>query len=295
MNQIHHEHALIVLRAQPFTPQQLSLLEAAAACLPWETLSPMVDGLQHPATAEEAKNAAFALIESRDREHRGLCGVCLFAAAMYGTAVRLHAQGVPEQVLHDTFCCLHRMMGEYEQEFHVTGFDRGFWVWRQTCGTLVRLGTLEFEYLPAIGEWAAGFTGLAADTPVLSVHIPSAANLSREALDDSYRQARAFYRDHPCMCLKNDQEPAAIYCSSWLLSPTLLTLLKPDSGIRRFAQDFDIRYSNTESKGCWHFLFMKKDDTPAADLPENTSLQRDVKAYLMAGGGIGSGAGLLKA
>lgn len=294
MNHIHHDHALAMLHALPFTTEETALMEAAAAALDWEQLSPMIEQLQHPATAEAAKNAAYELIAEQDRTHHGIAGMCVFAAGMYGTAKRLYAQGISKQVLLDTFCCLHRMAGEYRREFGYFGFDRGFWVWRQTCGTLVRLGTLEFEYLPALSEWAAGITGLQAGLPVLSVHIPSAADLSREALDDSYQQARTFYREHPCMCLKDGQVPQGIICNSWLLSPTLRTLLKPNSGIRRFAEDFQLCHSEAESKGCWHFLFMAKDDVAPADLPENTSLQRSVKAHLMAGGGIGGGFGLLK-
>ena len=293
MNHIHHEHALTVLRAQPFTPEQLALIEAAAACLPWEQLSPMIEGLQNNTTAESAKNAAYERIAEADKQHRGLAGMCVFAAAMYGTAVRLAALGVPHKVLHDTFCCLHRMTGEYEQEFGVTGFDRGFWVWRQACCRIVRLGTLEFEYLSGLTERGAELMKLTTDSPVLSVHIPSAADLSREALDNSYRQARAFFQEYPFLCLKDGQPPKAIFCNSWLLSPTLRTLLKPESGIRRFAEDFELRDSEDQSKGCFHFLFMVTDDTDPADLPEKTSLQRAVKAHLMAGGGIGSGFGLL--
>jgi len=235
MNHIHHDHALAVLRAQPFAPAQLALIEAAAGCLPWEALSPMIEKLQCPSAAEEGKNEAFELIAELDAQHRGLAGMCVFAAAMYGTAKRLHAQGVSEKALHDTFCCLHRMTGEYEQEFGQTGFDRGFWVWRQACGRILRLGTLEFEYL-SLSEWHAAETGLAEGTPVLSVHIPSGADLSREALDDSYHQARTLYPAHPELCLQAGKAPEAIFCGSWLLCPTLRTLLKENSGIRRFAR-----------------------------------------------------------
>ena len=49
MNHIHYNHALTVLRAQPFSPAQTSLIEAAAASLPWEALAPMIEQLQQPA------------------------------------------------------------------------------------------------------------------------------------------------------------------------------------------------------------------------------------------------------
>lgn len=293
MNHIHHANALTVLKAQPFTAEEMNLIEAAAAALPWEDLSPMIEGLQSPATAESAKNAAYELIAETDKAHRGLAGMCVFAAAMYGSAKRFAALGVAHKVLHDTFCCLHRMAGEYRKEFGCLGFDRGFWIWRQACLRILRLGTLEYEYM-LLSPWGAEETGLAEGTPVLSVHIPSGADLSREALDDSYQQARTLYPAHPELCPPDGKAPENIFCGSWLLCPTLRTLLKENSGIRRFAEDFDIHHVVEKSNGFRHFLFWAGEETPDADLPENTSLQRAVKAHLLSGGSIGSASGLLK-
>lgn len=293
MPHIHHQHAMTVLRAQPFSSEELSLLEAAAACLPWDELSPMIEALQHPASSEQARIDAFALAAPQDAEHKGLCGVCIFAAAMHQTAARFAALGVSHEVLHDTFCCLHRMTGEYRQEFGCFGFDRGFWVWRQACLRIVRLGTLEYEY-KLLDEAEANQLRLAAGTPALSVHIPSGANLSREALDASYAQAHTLFAAHPELCPPDGKAPEAIYCGSWLLCPTLRTLLKENSGIRRFAEDFELTFVRESSNGHMHFLFWAAPDTPAAALPENTSLQRAVKAHMLAGGSIGTAAGLLK-
>ncbi len=293
MNHIHHDNALAMLRTMPFTGEEMALIEAAAADLPWEQLSPMIKELQFPATSEAAKNAAYQLIAEQDRQHKGIAGLCVLASAMYESAERFRSWGIPEKVIDDTLSVLQRFCVEYRKEFGVFGFDRGFWAWRQTCGQIFRLGALEYEYL-TMTLHNAGLTGIPAATPVLTIHIPSGTDLSREALDDSYAQARAFYCEHPEVCLKDGQPPEAIMCHSWLLSPTLRTLLKENSGIRRFAEDFQLYESEAESKGCFHFLFMVTDDTAPSDLPEHTSLQRAVKAHLMAGGGIGSGFGLLK-
>lgn len=293
MNHIHHDNALALLRTQPFTAEEMVLIEAAAAELPWEQLSPMIRELQHPDTAEAAKNAAYELIGELDSKRRGIAGLCVLASAMFESAERFRSWGIADKVISDTFCCLHRMTVEYRHEFGVFGFDRGFWVWRQASGRIFRLGALEYEYT-TLTIRTSELTGIPAATPILSVHIPSSANLSREALDDSYQQARAFYPAHPEVCLVDGQKPQHIICRSWLLSPTLRTFLGENSGIRRFAEDFELYDSENESKGCYHFLFMAKEDADPATLPENSSLQRAVKAHLMAGGGIGAGAGLLK-
>lgn len=293
MNHIHHDNALAMLRTMPFTAEEMTLIEAAAASLPWEQLSPMIEELQFPATSEAAKNAAYELIAEQDKQRRGIAGLCVLASAMFESAERFRSWGIPEKVISDTLSVLQRFCVEYRREFGVFGFDRGFWAWRQVCGRIFRLGALEFEYT-ALTSRTSELTGIPAATPVLSVHIPSGTDLSRDALDDAYAQARAFYPAHPEVCLADGQEPRHIICRSWLLSPTLLTFLGENSGIRRFAQDFELYDSEAESKGCYHFLFLAGEDTDPADLPENSSLQRAVKAHLAAGGGIGAGAGLLK-
>lgn len=293
MNHIHHDNALAMLQSMPFTAEELTLIESAAAVLPWEQLSPMIHDLQFPATSEAAKNAAYELIADADKEHRGIAGLCVLASAMFENAERFRNWGIPEDIIRHTMGVLQRFTVEYRREFGVFGFDRGFWAWRQVCGQIFRLGALEYEYL-TLSARTAGLTGIPEGSPVLTIHIPSGTDLSREALDDSYNQARAFYAAHPEICLQNGLAPKAILCHSWLLSPTLLTFLKEGSGIRRFAQDFELYESEAESKGCYHFLFLASEDTDPADLPEDTSLRRAVKAHLMAGGGIGSGGGLLK-
>jgi hypothetical protein len=205
----------------------------------------------------------------------------------------LQAAGIPEAVLAHTYSCLRVMSATYRREFGRFGFDRGFWIWRQSSGTIFRLGALEYEYLPELSESAAQKTGLTAGKPVLTIHIPTGTDLSRAALDASYAQAHAFYQEGSAACLGGGA-PQAIMCDSWLLSPTLYSLLGEGSGIRRFADDFRLCSSEDKSEGHRHFLFLAGKDTPVADFPEDTSLRRAVKAHLLAGGGIGAGMGVLK-
>jgi len=213
MNHIHHDNALAMLRTMPFTAEELTLIEAAAADLPWEQLSPMIHDLQFPAASEAAKNAAYALIGELDSKHRGIAGLCVLASAMFESAQRFRSWGIPENIIDHTMSVLQRFTAEYKKEFGVFGFDRGFWAWRQVCGQIFRLGALEYEYL-AMTIRNSGLTGIPAATPILTIHIPSGTDLSREALDDSYAQARAFYAAHPEICLDHGKKPEHIMCHS---------------------------------------------------------------------------------
>ena len=293
MTSIHMEYAFELLRALPFTAAEMEQLHDAAKALPWEELAPLVEKLQRPLEAEKAKDGFYALIGEIDQQHHGLAGMCVFAAAMYGNAKRLYSLGISKEILLHTCSCLHFMSEKYREQFGVFGFDRGFWIWRQASGIIVRLGSLEYEYIPALSEQMAGYAGLKAGEPVLSIHIPTGTDLSREALDASYAQAHAFYREHPELCFAGKQ-PQAIVCHTWLLSPTLRTFLGESSGIRRFAEDFRLCHVDETGDGYKYFLYLAGKEVPLEDLPERTSLQRAVKKHVLAGGKIGEAFGVLE-
>ena len=289
-----HAQALTVLHALPYETEEMLLLEKAANVMDWEALAPMIRDMQYPEKSENAKNAMMDVLGDLDKTHKGLCGVCGFAAAMYGFAQRVHPLGVGRDVLLDTFTALHRMMAEYKMQHHEIGFREGFWVWRQCCGQILRLGTLEFEYLPQLSAHGARITGLTEGKPVLSVHIPCGCDTGREALDHSYALAKTYFADRPYLWYGGGGAPQGIICHTWLLSVALNELLKPESGIRRFASDYRIVEHEEEGRDCIHFLFRVASDTPFDQLPEDTSLRRAVKQHLLSGKGIGTGFGLLK-
>jgi len=70
--------------------------------------------------------------------------------------------------------------------------------------------------------------------------------------------------------------------------------LPEDSGIRRFAGDYDRFQVREDSTDFYRWLFRKLNPIPVEDLPEDTSLQRAAKARLAAGGKIGMAWGVLR-
>ena len=64
------------------------------------------------------------------------------------------------------------------------------------------------------------------------------------------------------------------------------------AGIRRFAQGYEIKTVFPERESFYRWLFAGKKEWE--ELPEKTSLQRAVKAYLASGGRIGEAFGQLK-
>ncbi|MFR1984187.1 MAG: hypothetical protein ACLS4Z_11125, partial [Christensenellaceae bacterium] len=83
------------------------------------------------------------------------------------------------------------------------------------------------------------------------------------------------------------------FCCSWLLSPALEKLLPETSKILGFQRRFDVLYVNEDEDGYKQWVF-KTIDLPPERFPENTTLQRNMKAYVLAGGKIGEAFGILR-
>lgn len=124
---------------------------------------------------------------------------------------------------------------------------------------------------------------------VLGIHIPPGGGFDKETMDQSFARAKEIFRK----CYP-DYPFKAFHCRTWLLAPQLCAILKPTSNILSF-QDRFIRYPyRSNGKECMSFLFNLLTNEPEniQDLPENTSLQRAVKAIYLNGGCIHEGEGI---
>lgn len=197
-----------------------------------------------------------------------MLSVMLHAALL--SLERYQKRGIGEEIFIDTMKCFARFVGEHKVSFGYYGFDRGFWTGRQLSLSLFRLGMLEYEL---------------AENNDIAIHIPSGSDLSDGALRKSFDLAKAFF--------KEQNIPVRRYvCGSWLLSPALKELLPAQSKILNFQSKFRIIEYDRESDGYKLWVFKRK-DIPPEEFPEDTSLQRTLKQYVLAGGKIGEAFGEL--
>lgn len=184
---------------------------------------------------------------------------------------------IPQDIYADTMKCFTRFIAECEKKNGRMFFDRDWWTYRQISMSLFRIGELEYEFCEQEGE------------PVIAIHIPSDAALSKDTIGHSLEQAGIFFRTY---------YPEYIYdkytCDSWLLSPALRPLLSDKSNILSFQDYFTILREDTEDKDYIEWLFQVPADTEVKDLPAATSLQKKVKETLMNGGAIGSAYGVIR-
>jgi hypothetical protein len=124
--------------------------------------------------------------------------------------------------------------------------------------------------------------------PIISLHIPTDVDLRAEVLRPSMREGLAeFYRLFP------EYVGRKVYCHSWLMSPQLKTFLSEGSNILRFQEMFDMEPGGTPGNGVLLWVF-KNPKLPLEEMPENTSLQRKLKRFLLDGGQFLEGRGFLR-
>jgi len=236
-------------------------------------------------TAGKAAQAIETLCPKIDHGYKIMT---VFLAAALHTRELYAAAGISDSIYIETMGFFKRTVMEYKEINSVYGFDRAYWWWRQLSLNIFRLGTLEFEMRSVEHTAHFGFPS-EKSIPVIWVHIPSDAVMTRENLNYSYKIANAFFNKHyshfkyRCIC-----------CGAWMLSPALKEILPSNSKILEFQSDFAITkiFSDDQSYFSWIFKQNKK-PSDLSELSENTSLQRAIKKRLIEGGNIGRAAGII--
>jgi len=188
------------------------------------------------------------------------------------TRENYQTMGIDDSIFLATMDCFPRFVGEHLVSFGEYGFDRDFWTPRQLGSIIFRVGRLEYEL----------------QDNLIDIHIPSGGILEQEAIAQSLAQGREFISRH-----FPRWKEAPMVCHSWLLSPTLTQLLPEGSGIRAFQSFFHITPTGEEDRSFLEWCY-KRMDLSLEELPEDTSLQRKLKAHLLAGNPFLDAKGILK-
>ena len=133
-------------------------------------------------------------------------------------------------------------------------------------------------------QWEIHATGweIRKGHPVISVHIPQGEKLTPQAAAHSLEKGKSFWGDE-----------LPYLCHSWLLYPGLKEVLSQTSNILQFQNYFqivDIDFAEKEAE--WR-IFGKVEENPEK-YPENTTLQKRAKQYLLSGKKLGNGLGVLQ-
>ena len=170
------------------------------------------------------------------------------------------------------------------ETFGIDGIGFGLMAWGAYYmnGCLVRLGRLNYEYgVKEIHKYDDRFEG---DVGYIQLHIPPADNgLQDDEVEQSVRMAKEkLERYFPELAGKEK----VVCVHTWLLSPQLREMLKPDSNIVKFQNRFTITdvYEGTASFLINGFnISAPPGSFDYNTLPEDTHLRRQVKQRLLRG------------
>lgn len=197
-------------------------------------------------------------------------------------AVKERRDGVwtryPEKVYIHTMRAFSQFIDFYREATGHEGYGKALWPLRYVNAKVFRFGVLEYELED--GE--------------ISVHIPAKSRLTPETVQASLDEETAFMKEFFPECAG-----CTIYCHSWLLAPALDDMLPANSSIRWFRSIFDITGYDPNDDLYLEFAFkleyfQRMNGVDFNALREDTSLQRALKKFVLAGGNLGAGIGVLR-
>ena len=201
-------------------------------------------------------------------------------------AIEVHGryveQGISEQVFDDTFRDIAIWAEDFFQKNGYYGIDQIYWIGQSVRMKLFRLGRLQFEPVDLEQDICLDGCTIAAGAKVLNVHIAADGPLLLDDCLDSLQQARDFF----------NMPQARFICDSWLLAPALEEMLPESSNIIRFQKLFRIISVHHRFRQAEQRVFGRILDDPAL-YPEETVLQRKLKAALLDGNEPGIGFGII--
>lgn len=222
----------------------------------------------------------------KGKEKRYIWALAFYLRLSAETYDKYQEEGIPDQVFDQTFYDLTIWCRECYRKYGVYGLEELWWLGQSVKMKLFRLGRLQFEPIRVKEPLEGNGIRIKAGTKGLNVHIPEDGPLKYEACIESFRQAELFFAD------REGDRPEFYMCDSWLLSPALEELLPKTSNIIRFQKLFRIVKV--------HYTFPQAEQRIFGEVledksgyPENTSLQKKAKAYILEGKDPGIGVGVI--
>lgn len=237
-------------------------------------------GAEEPIAVPDALKAAYLCRETAEKgceQIRALLGddpngmkMLYVVLQMAGeTWEKYRKKGIPADIFAQTMKLAPRFLRSRHGWSGEWKFVHGWWIWRELAMVEFRVGCLEYELVEEEGR------------RFISLHIPSDADMSAESIDASFASFRAFLHTY-----YPEWENLPWECDSWMMSPALEQLLPEGSKILAFQRRFQVLEENEDSMGVLEWVFPGYSEV-SEHLPENTSLQRKMKKWLLGGKKVG--------
>ena len=200
-----------------------------------------------------------------------LCELLDYACYTYS---EYQKRGIEDIIFEQTMKFCTRFVNEHKKIYGYYAFTWAWWFPRQLTLQEFRIGALEYEFVDTVKR-------------KIYIHIPSDADMKPECVQKSLEEYQVFLEKY-----YPDWAEADWYCESWMLSPALEQLLPETSNILAFQRLFDIESVDYESMAVLDWVY-PGEKTDLQELSEYTSLQRNMKKFLLAGKKVGWAEGRL--
>ncbi len=200
-----------------------------------------------------------------DKSHKSEFALMLpFFACVSDFCTDALKHGVNKQILSATLSAVDMYITANQKRMGVTGTS-GYHAWlpRYAMGKLFRIGAFQFEIH---------------SNDIIGVHIPRGTRLNVADNLINFREALEFFNNH-----YPEYDFKTFGTSSWLLNPHIEKIMGRPTNITRFGDMFERLKENHAEEGVYINLFGMAKPQNLNDLPEETSMQRNVKRYLMDG------------
>lgn len=142
---------------------------------------------------------------------------------------------------------------------------------------IIEIGRLQYEY-----EYTKN------NVSIIKIHIPKGKKLNIIEVKDSIKKSETELKN----IFKLDE--TKYICNSWLLSKQIYIIIDKNSNIAKFYNLFDVYEGEECTKDILNFVYGIDQCEEYSLLPENTSLQSNIKKQLLNGKKFYLGLGVLK-
>ena len=224
--------------------------------------------------------------------HKYSAGLLIFLCLSKHLKQMYKKEGIDEKIWYNSMLDLKWKLWECMSVKKMYGSFVAWWFPGFFNMTRIALGRLQFDFARYGDTYKDDQFDLKPDSMIIGVHIPRTMTpFDKASRDDAYAQAKAFFAP------KLNGAPMVFTCCSWLLYPAFKDIIPQKSNTRSFMDEFKIVKEYHDKDGeyndAWRLFDMDQPED-LNDYPEDTSLRRAIKKYLLDGGKTGEGLGIFK-
>ena len=190
------------------------------------------------------------------------------------------AYGMPYEVYRESLMDFKWKLRETIKVYGIFGSRQDEWYKNWYYAYRFTFGRLQFELRPSTIDYSSENFDVKRGQQLVYIHIPSDSTrkFDEKNCEAAYEQAREYYEK---ILGKGN---VIFFCASWLLLPEHSTILPETSNIRRFKESFEITQPGQTNGDLWRIFYMPELPEDFTKLPEDTSLQRAYKKFMLEGG-----------